>query len=106
VSDDIPSQSAFSTELHLIHCVCFGSHCAIMASSSFRDSMNGLGWSRRDQPVTTNTTKPLLGGLSRWNPFGGEGGLSLPTTEGEGPGAPLPAPSRREEEEGWFACKF
>jgi hypothetical protein len=68
--------------------------------------MNSLGWSRRDQPVNTNTTKPLLGGLSRWNPFGGEGGLSLPTTEGEGPGAPLPAPSRREEEEGWFACKF
>ena len=30
--------------------------------------------------------------------------MQLPTHEA--PGAPLPAPSRREEEEGWFACKF
>ncbi|KAF4977622.1 hypothetical protein FZEAL_5883 [Fusarium zealandicum] len=31
---------------------------------------------------------------------GGSGYVRLPTTEG--PGAPLPAPTRREEEEGWF----
>ena len=31
--------------------------------------------------------------------------MQLPTHEGEGPGAPLPARTRREEEEGWFARK-
>jgi len=31
--------------------------------------------------------------------------VQLPTHEGEGPGAPLPARTRREEEEGWFARK-
>jgi len=35
------------------------------------------------------------------NPFGGQGYVQLPTHEA--PGAPLPAPTRREEEEGWFA---
>lgn len=79
---------------------------ATMASSSFRDSMNNLGWSRREQTANTNQTNPLLGSLSRLNPFGGEGNVRLPTTEGEGPGAPLPARTRREEEEGWFARKF
>ncbi|RMY96083.1 hypothetical protein D0861_00294 [Hortaea werneckii] len=74
-----------------------------MASSSFRDSMNSLGWSRREQPANTNKQNPLLGSLQRYNPFGGEGNVQLPTTEGEAPGAPLPARSRREEEEGWFA---
>lgn len=34
------------------------------------------------------------------NPFGDNGYVRLPTTEG--PGAPLPQPSRREEEEGWY----
>ncbi|EME50346.1 hypothetical protein DOTSEDRAFT_69020 [Dothistroma septosporum NZE10] len=76
-----------------------------MASSSFRDSMNSLGWSRRtEQPANTTPQNPIMGTLSKLNPFGGEGyGIRLPTTEGEGPGAPLPAPSRRQEEEGWFA---
>lgn len=30
--------------------------------------------------------------------------MRLPTVEGAG--APLPAPSRREEEEGWFASEY
>lgn len=34
------------------------------------------------------------------NPFGDRGYVRLPTTESGG--APLPQPSRREEEEGWF----
>lgn len=29
----------------------------------------------------------------------------MPITE-TNPGAPLPAPTRREEEEGWFACMY
>ncbi|KAK3651198.1 Protein transport protein sft2 [Elasticomyces elasticus] len=74
-----------------------------MASSSFRDSMNSLGWSRRDEPVNTNKQTPLLDRLQKLNPFGDQGFVRLPTTEGEGPGAPLPARTRKEEEEGWFA---
>ncbi|KIW31975.1 uncharacterized protein PV07_03561 [Cladophialophora immunda] len=74
-----------------------------MASSSFRESMNSLGWSRRDPDVPPNTSSsnPLLSKISSLNPFGGKGYVQLPTHEG--PGAPLPAPTRREEEEGWFA---
>ncbi|EXJ58841.1 hypothetical protein A1O7_06271 [Cladophialophora yegresii CBS 114405] len=74
-----------------------------MASSSFRDSMNSLGWSRRDPDVPANTSSstPILSKLSSLNPFGRQGYVQLPTHEA--PGAPLPAPSRREEEEGWFA---
>lgn len=86
-----------------------------MASSSFRDSMNSLGWSRREQSAattttTTTTTKPsgVYGTLQKLNPFNSEGYVRLPVheNEGEGPGAPLPARSRREEEEGFFARKF
>lgn len=77
-----------------------------MASASFRDRMNDLGWSRREQPANTSRPKSILGTLSKLNPFSGEGYVRLPTTEGEGPGAPLPARTRREEEEGWFARKF
>ncbi|KIW67420.1 hypothetical protein PV04_06678 [Phialophora macrospora] len=73
-----------------------------MASSTFRDSMNSLGWSRRDQDVPANTSStPILSKISSLNPFGRQGYVQLPTHEA--PGAPLPAPTRREEEEGWFA---
>jgi len=74
-----------------------------MASSSFRDSMNSLGWSRRNPDVPVNTTQQtgLLSSIKSLNPFGDSGYVRLPTTEG--PGAPLPARNRREEEEGWFA---
>lgn len=79
-----------------------------MATASFRDSMNSLGWARREQPVNTNRQNPIVGTLQKLNPFSNEGFVRLPTTEGEGeaPGAPFPARTRREEEEGWFACKF
>merc|ERR1712029_997268 len=72
-----------------------------MASNNFRDSLNSLGWSRRDEPVNTSSNTPILGRLQSMNPFGQGGYVRLPTTES--PGAPLPAPTRREEEEGWFA---
>ena len=78
-----------------------------MASTTFRDSINSLGWSRRDPdlPVSTSATStPILSRLQSLNPFGDRGYVRLPTQE-EGPGAPLPAPSRREEEEGFFACE-
>jgi hypothetical protein len=66
--------------------------------------MNSLGWSRRE-PEPVNTSSPsLLGRLQNLNPFGEGGYVRLPITE-TNPGAPLPAPTRREEEEGWFARK-
>lgn len=77
-----------------------------MASASFRESMNSLGWSRRsdaDIPVNTTQQSGLLSSIKSLNPFGDRGYVRLPTTEGSG--APLPAPSRREEEEGWFVCE-
>ncbi|TEA16529.1 hypothetical protein C8034_v010203 [Colletotrichum sidae] len=76
-----------------------------MASTSFRDSINSLGWSRRDQDVPVNTTQQsgLLSSIKSLNPFQNNSYIQLPTTEGAG--APLPAPSRREEEEGW-ATRF
>lgn len=75
-----------------------------MASSSFRDSINSLGWSRRDEPVNTSQQSGLLSSIQSLNPFqGGSGYVRLPTTESAG--APLPAPTRREEEEGWFVRK-
>ena len=43
----------------------------------------------------------MLARLKSLNPFGDAGYVRLPTQEG--PGAPLPAPNRKEEEEGWFA---
>ncbi|KAF1937058.1 SFT2-domain-containing protein [Clathrospora elynae] len=74
-----------------------------MASASFRDSMSSLGWSRRDADVPVNTSSPsFLGRIQNLNPFGEGGYVRLPITE-TNPGAPLPAPTRREEEEGWFA---
>ncbi|KAK0656066.1 Got1/Sft2-like family-domain-containing protein [Cercophora newfieldiana] len=74
-----------------------------MASTSFRDSINSLGWSRRDADLPVNTSQQggLLTSLSSLNPFNNRGYVQLPTTEGAG--APLPAPTRREEEEAWFA---
>lgn len=80
-----------------------------MASNAFRDSMSSLGWSRRDADIPVNTSSssssstPILSRLRSLNPFGDGGYVRLPTHEN--PGAPLPAPSRREEEEGWFACE-
>ncbi|KAL0936618.1 uncharacterized protein CTRU02_208833 [Colletotrichum truncatum] len=74
-----------------------------MASSSFRDSINSLGWSRRDDDVSVNTAQQsgLMSSIKSLNPFQNNSYIQLPTTEGAG--APLPAPNRREEEEGWAA---
>ena len=75
-----------------------------MASNSFRDSINSLGWSRReDAPISTSEQSGFLSSIKSLNPFADRGYVQLPTTEGAG--APLPAPSRREEEEGWFVCE-
>jgi hypothetical protein len=68
--------------------------------------MNSLGWSRRDSDVPVNTaqqTGGLLSSIKSLNPFGDGGYVRLPTTEGAG--APLPARTRREEDEAWFACE-
>lgn len=69
--------------------------------------MNSMGWSRRDPdiPVTTTSSTPILSKLQSINPFSNAGYVRLPTTHNDGPGAPLPAPNRREEEEGFFACE-
>ncbi|KAJ6131136.1 hypothetical protein N7523_001596 [Penicillium sp. IBT 18751x] len=77
-----------------------------MANNSFRDSVNSLGWSRRDPdlPVRTNASQDtsVFSRLQSLNPFGQGGYVQLPT-HNEGPGAPLPAPTRQQEEEGFFA---
>lgn len=82
-----------------------------MTSTSFRDSVNALGWSRRDPDTTANTggtassSTSFLSSLRSLNPFGdGEGYLRLPSYES--PGAPLPAANRRDEEESFFACMY
>ena len=79
-----------------------------MANNSFRDSVNSLGWSRRDPdfPVRTNASSdtPFFSRLQSFNPFGEGGYVQLPT-HNEAPGAPLPAANRREEDEAFFACK-
>lgn len=68
--------------------------------------MNAMGWSRRDQdtPVNTSSQIPILSKLQSLNPFGDAGYVRLPTHEA--PGAQLPAPTRREEEEGFFAREY
>ncbi|KAJ4362783.1 protein transport protein sft2 [Ascochyta clinopodiicola] len=72
-----------------------------MASASFRESMNSLGWSRREPDAPVNTAPPsVMDRVS--NLFGAGGYVRLPISESN-PGAPLPAPTRREEEEGFFA---
>ncbi|KAG6236349.1 hypothetical protein E4U25_003835, partial [Claviceps purpurea] len=73
-----------------------------MASASFRDSIGSLGWSRRqDEPVSTAPETGVMASIRNLNPFQDRSYVRLPTSE-TGPGAPLPAPTRREEEEGWF----
>lgn len=68
--------------------------------------MNSLGWSRRDPdlPVNTSQQSGLLSSIQSLNPFGNRSYVQLPVTEG--PGAPLPASNRRDEEEGWLACEL
>ena len=66
--------------------------------------MNSMGWSRRDPDIPVNTgSTPILSRQQTLNPYGNGGYVRLHTSN-EAPGAPLPAPTRREEEEGFFAC--
>lgn len=66
--------------------------------------MNSLGWSRREADAPVSTAAPsVMDRVS--NLFGAGGYVRLPISE-TNPGAPLPAPTRREEEEGWFARKY
>lgn len=75
-----------------------------MASASFRESMSSLGWSRREADAPVSTAAPsVMDRVS--NLFGAGGYVRLPISE-TNPGAPLPAPTRREEEEGFFARKY
>ncbi len=71
-----------------------------MASNSFRDSINNLGWSRRnaDLPVNTSQQGGFFTSLQSLNPFGDRGYVQLPTTESQG----APAPSRQQDEDSWF----
>ncbi|KAL1835875.1 hypothetical protein VTJ49DRAFT_5956 [Mycothermus thermophilus] len=76
-----------------------------MASSSFRESINSLGWSRRPNPDYPVTTAPQQTGLftklQSLNPFGGDRGyVQLPTTENQ-----VPPPPTRQDEEGWFTYR-
>ncbi|RKF58931.1 Protein transport protein SFT2 [Erysiphe neolycopersici] len=72
-----------------------------MASSSFRESMNSLGWSRRDNSLSNaHQQTGLLSSIKAFNPFRDSGYVQLPTTETRG--AFLPARNRREEEDAWF----
>ncbi|EEH21038.2 hypothetical protein PABG_03269 [Paracoccidioides brasiliensis Pb03] len=74
-----------------------------MASASFRDSMNSLGWARREPETapTNQSSNSIFSSLQSLNPFADRGYVQLPAQDG--PGAPLPLPTRREEEEAWFA---
>lgn len=81
-----------------------------MASASFHDSLNSLGWSRRGEtpaPAQSNTSTPFFSKLQSWNPLGGgRGGYVQLSPENAASSAPLPAPTRREEEEAWFAREY
>ncbi|OJD14260.1 hypothetical protein AJ78_05389 [Emergomyces pasteurianus Ep9510] len=77
-----------------------------MASASFRDSMNSMGWARREpDTASTNrtTSNSVFSGLQSLNPFADRGYVQLPAQDDSA--APLPAPTRREEDETWFACE-
>ena len=71
--------------------------------STFRNSLNNIGWSRRTpdaEPVTT--AQPSF--LQRLNPFSNSksGYIRLPTSQQDLP-AQLPAPSAQQENAAWFA---
>lgn len=75
-----------------------------MASSSFRETINSLGWSHHgNKPINTSRQTGLLSSIKSFNPFKDTGYVQLPTTEGQE--AILPARNRREEEDAWLACE-
>jgi Got1/Sft2-like family len=70
------------------------------AETSFRNSLNSIGWSRRAADPDVSTAKPSI--LQRINPFGQSGYIRLPTTNQDLP-AQLPAQSSSQENGAWFA---
>ncbi|EGX96458.1 Golgi traffic protein SFT2 [Cordyceps militaris CM01] len=75
---------------------------SLAATKASPYSINSLGWSRAtEEPVNTSRETGFFSSIQNLNPFQDRGYLQLPTHEAS-PGAPLPAPTRREEEEGWF----
>ncbi|KAI5788228.1 Got1/Sft2-like family-domain-containing protein [Pyronema domesticum] len=70
-----------------------------MAADSFRAQMNSLGWSRREEPAISTAPQGFASRLASLNPFAEGGYVRLPTTNA----APLPAQTRQQEEEGYFA---
>ncbi|KAI5855691.1 Got1/Sft2-like family-domain-containing protein [Tricharina praecox] len=76
-----------------------------MAADAFRSQMNSLGWSRREEPaVTTSASSPFLSRIQSMNPFasGSSGYVRLPTSYSDPP-PQLPARTRQEEDEAFFA---
>lgn len=93
--------SSFQNPPHLHRSLRYFYHS--MAADAFRSQMNSLGWSRREEPVNTSTSSPLLSRLQSLNPFSDTGYVRLPTTNSDAMPTQLPARTRQEEEAGWFA---
>jgi Got1/Sft2-like family len=66
--------------------------------STFRASLNTLGWTRRSSDPDVSTTKPSL--FQRLNPFSSSGYIRLPTSTQDLP-PQLPA-QPQQESAGWF----
>ena len=75
-----------------------------MAADAFRSQMNSLGWSRREEPaVNTSASSPFLSRIQSMNPFASARGyVRLPTSYSDPP-PQLPARTRQEEDEAFFA---
>jgi hypothetical protein len=79
-----------------------------MASYTFRESINALGWGRREPPNSAHAARRgdsngFIANLRSSLPFRsymGDGYTRLPTIEGQGPS--ISATTREEGEEGWL----
>jgi hypothetical protein len=72
--------------------------------STFRSSLNNLGWSRRQPAPDPDLTTTAPSFLQRINPFAGSGRgyIRLPTSQQDLP-AQLPAATPAQENAAWFA---
>ncbi|KAI5304052.1 protein transport protein sft2 [Ascosphaera pollenicola] len=71
-----------------------------MASASFRDSINSLGWSRRPEPARIESSNSgFFTSLRSMNPFGGDSYVQLPSSEA---GTATAQPPPIQEEGGLF----
>jgi hypothetical protein len=69
--------------------------------TTFRSSLNNIGWSRRTGDPDLSTAQPSF--FQKINPFGsGNGYIRLPTSSQDLP-AQLPAQSAQQENAAWFA---